>query len=125
MGRKNRKQSEASPSEKKIDSVTPKQAKALRVLDVLLVLVAIVGAWVFSIWIRMEWVEIAEDRPNTQWQEHYLPTTHDSYLFATIIQQSAQTNALAEPLVKLPDPCLLYTSPSPRDRSLSRMPSSA
>ena len=23
------------------------------------------------------------------------------------------------------DPCLLYTSPSPRDRSLSRMPSSA
>ena len=25
----------------------------------------------------------------------------------------------------LQDPCLLYTSPSPRDRSLSRMPSSA
>ena len=25
----------------------------------------------------------------------------------------------------LTDPCLLYTSPSPRDRSLSRMPSSA
>ena len=24
-----------------------------------------------------------------------------------------------------PEPCLLYTSPSPRDRSLSRMPSSA
>ena len=24
-----------------------------------------------------------------------------------------------------PDTCLLYTSPSPRDRSLSRMPSSA
>ena len=24
-----------------------------------------------------------------------------------------------------PKPCLLYTSPSPRDRSLSRMPSSA
>ena len=24
-----------------------------------------------------------------------------------------------------PDSCLLYTSPSPRDRSLSRMPSSA
>ena len=26
---------------------------------------------------------------------------------------------------KEPKPCLLYTSPSPRDRSLSRMPSSA
>ena len=72
-------------------------------LDVLLVLAAIVGAWAFSIWIRMEWIEIAEDRPNTQWEEHYLPTTHDSYLFATIIQQSAQTNALEEPLLNLPD----------------------
>ena len=28
-------------------------------------------------------------------------------------------------LVPRPTPCLLYTSPSPRDRSLSRMPSSA
>ena len=27
--------------------------------------------------------------------------------------------------IKAPDTCLLYTSPSPRDRSLSRMPSSA
>ena len=26
---------------------------------------------------------------------------------------------------KLPNPCLLYTSPSPRDRQKSRMPSSA
>ena len=26
---------------------------------------------------------------------------------------------------ELPDPCLLYTSPSPRDRQKSRMPSSA
>ena len=28
-------------------------------------------------------------------------------------------------LVVMPETCLLYTSPSPRDRSLSRMPSSA
>ena len=27
--------------------------------------------------------------------------------------------------IKLPNNCLLYTSPSPRDRSVSRMPSSA
>ena len=33
---------------------------------------------------------------------------------------------LAWPLIrKLGTPCLLYTSPSPRDRSVSRMPSSA
>ena len=103
MGGKKRKQTEAAPSEKPIEGIAPHQAKALRVLDVLLVLAAIVGAWAFSIWIRMEWIEIAEDRPNTQWEEHYLPTTHDSYLFATIIQQSAQTNALEEPLLNLPD----------------------
>ena len=103
MGGKKWKQTEAAPSEKPIEGIAPHQAKALRVLDVLLVLAAIVGAWAFSIWIRMEWIEIAEDRPNTQWEEHYLPTTHDSYLFATIIQQSAQTNALEEPLLNLPD----------------------
>ena len=36
-------------------------------------------------------------------------------------------NLEATVLVKLEyfNPCLLYTSPSPRDRSLSRMPSSA
>ena len=28
-------------------------------------------------------------------------------------------------LMSVPDPCLLYTSPSPRDRQKSRMPSSA
>ena len=28
-------------------------------------------------------------------------------------------------LIDIEEPCLLYTSPSPRDRSLSRMPSSA
>ena len=31
----------------------------------------------------------------------------------------------AKSLVELPSPCLLYTSPSPRDRQKSRMPSSA
>ena len=35
-------------------------------------------------------------------------------------QGSVMTNKYAEGY-----PCLLYTSPSPRDRSLSRMPSSA
>ena len=31
----------------------------------------------------------------------------------------------SNPATIMTDPCLLYTSPSPRDRSLSRMPSSA
>ena len=34
-------------------------------------------------------------------------------------------NSLRNKGYKNPTPCLLYTSPSPRDRSVSRMPSSA
>ena len=33
--------------------------------------------------------------------------------------------ALAQPQPNTPNTCLLYTSPSPRDRTRSRMPSSA
>ena len=32
---------------------------------------------------------------------------------------------ITNPFIKLFKPCLLYTSPSPRDRTRSRMPSSA
>ena len=32
---------------------------------------------------------------------------------------------ISEPKVAVCEPCLLYTSPSPRDRTRSRMPSSA
>ena len=42
----------------------------------------------------------------------------------TGVGKSAITNAIAKEL-GLPLICLLYTSPSPRDRTRSRMPSSA
>ena len=40
---------------------------------------------------------------------------------------SDQVNALKTPVevIDVPQTCLLYTSPSPRDRTRSRMPSSA
>ena len=46
---------------------------------------------------------------------------------ATVDQQIAEyeANKLAQKRKSLSASCLLYTSPSPRDRSLSRMPSSA
>ena len=37
----------------------------------------------------------------------------------------AETHPLGEQLHKMDEVCLLYTSPSPRDRTRSRMPSSA
>ena len=41
---------------------------------------------------------------------------------ATLFDLTKDIQSFQDPLNKL---CLLYTSPSPRDRSLSRMPSSA
>ena len=39
-----------------------------------------------------------------------------------VLEVLAQSDGVVSKIIK---PCLLYTSPSPRDRSLSRMPSSA
>ena len=44
--------------------------------------------------------------------------------FATLVRSLAYFKALAEEFREV-DACLLYTSPSPRDRTRSRMPSSA
>ena len=46
------------------------------------------------------------------------PTEEQQYLDQTDFQPSESNDTLAEA-------CLLYTSPSPRDATLSRMPSSA
>ena len=42
-----------------------------------------------------------------------------------ILVKESEYVETGQPLVVLAATCLLYTSPSPRDRSLSRMPSSA
>ena len=45
--------------------------------------------------------------------------------FSSAFITGLQHAAPRAPVSTLPDPCLLYTSPSPRDRTRSRMPSSA
>ena len=42
-----------------------------------------------------------------------------------ILRGKRLTDCDQEIILQLPRDCLLYTSPSPRDRSISRMPSSA
>ena len=56
----------------------------------------------------------------------------DNELANTIISQDDKANKLQHDIdedvnriIALRSPCLLYTSPSPRDRTRSRMPSSA
>ena len=41
------------------------------------------------------------------------------------VSQRGRTHEMEAPLPGMPETCLLYTSPSPRDRQRSRMPSSA
>ena len=44
---------------------------------------------------------------------------------STVLSDAAGSYAVSWPILGMDCPCLLYTSPSPRDRSISRMPSSA
>ena len=46
-------------------------------------------------------------------------------LLAGLLDLGVPISAIEEPLNSLGLACLLYTSPSPRDATLSRMPSSA
>ena len=61
-------------------------------------LAAILIAWGLGAWLRLDWVDHAEKTPAYQWQGHYLPTTHDSYLFTSVIHQAAKANSLPEGL---------------------------
>ena len=63
-----------------------------------LTVLAIVIAWTFSTWLRMEWVSHAKSQPQMQWDKTLLPTTHDSYLFSSIIKQNRSNKPPAEPL---------------------------
>ena len=52
--------------------------------------------------------------------------TSDSFLLTSSVEQTSFSIQSTHPwLSAFPDTCLLYTSPSPRDGLLSRMPSSA
>ena len=68
-----------------------------------LTLCLILIAWSFGYWQRVQWVKHAENRPSVKWQKHYLPTTHDAYLFASVIQQGSKKEPLSEKLKGHPD----------------------
>ena len=56
---------------------------------------------------------------------HWFESTLSSQLSTNVIHDGAAPSVGYARLGQHFTPCLLYTSPSPRDRSLSRMPSSA
>ena len=72
-------------------------------LSIALTLFLILIAWSFGYWQRVQWVKHAENRPSVKWQKHYLPTTHDAYLFASVIQQGSKKEPSSEKLKGHPD----------------------
>ena len=71
--------------------------------SIALTICLILIAWAFGYWQRAQWVKHAENRPSVKWQKHYLPTTHDAYLFASVIQQGSKKDPLPEKLKGHPD----------------------
>eukprot|EP00657_Telonema_sp_P-1_P004350 TRINITY_DN20052_c0_g1_i1.p1 TRINITY_DN20052_c0_g1~~TRINITY_DN20052_c0_g1_i1.p1 ORF type:complete len:100 (+),score=21.93 TRINITY_DN20052_c0_g1_i1:83-382(+) len=57
---------------------------------------------------------------------HHTTTTHCHHRMHSVLQPNSSNHGCDPPtFVSLACFCLLYTSPSPRDRTRSRMPSSA
>jgi len=91
---------------RELASPSPSKNWPARLLQWTVTLAAILIAWGLGAWLRLDWVGHAEKQPAYQWQEHYLPTTHDSYLFASIIHQAGNTNAVPVGLKNHPGPVL-------------------
>ena len=64
------------------------------------------------------------DLPSIIWLEKFLNNTWD-LLLLDVMMPKKDGFSLAKDIRKMNKDCLLYTSPSPRDRTRSRMPSSA
>ena len=66
---------------------------------------------------------------NTHMGKYYAPKNFNFWYFFGVLSLVVLVNQLLTgiwlTMSYTPSACLLYTSPSPRDRSLSRMPSSA
>ena len=62
---------------------------------------------------------------DTSWQKEFLEMKSHSTSDVRLLMQGAKGFRDAWHLGSLHEDCLLYTSPSPRDLSTSRMPSSA
>ena len=89
---------------RELASPSPSKNWPARLLQWTVTLGAILIAWGLGAWLRLDWVGHAEKQPAYQWQEHYLPTTHDSYLFASIIHQAGNTNVVPVGLKTHPGP---------------------
>ena len=91
-------ESEIKSQMPEVSSTSPSDNWTAKVPQWTAILAAILIAWGLGAWLRLYWVDHAEKTPAYQWQGHYLPTTHDSYLFTSVIHQASSTNSLPQPL---------------------------
>ena len=92
--------------------------------------IAEVQEWVLKLYNTCEQTITSEERKEQHKYAVMVQRPQDKKFLVKMLDESSQIRdrkKLAERIKKLIDRygCLLYTSPSPRDRSLSRMPSSA
>ena len=74
--------------------------------------------------------EVAAERERLAYQSRYQRVLRSTiYILVVVAAAAVLLATLFLPVLQVSgdsmNPCLLYTSPSPRDRSVSRMPSSA
>ena len=87
---------------------------------------SILGAWVASFLTIGIFSYLYKDNPFYKIAEHLFVGVSAGYLLSLGFWTQLQPNLFGRLFpAKHYDPCLLYTSPSPRDATLSRMPSSA
>jgi len=62
------------------------------------VVLAILIAWGISAWFRSDWCRINSDNEQYKWEGRLLPTTHDSYFFASAIKHGGNFDPQQMPL---------------------------
>jgi len=78
--------SEESGAEVQPEKEQARSYSAMRVFSWVAVVVAIVAAWWLSAHMRSEWCRVNAQTEQLQWEGKLLPTTHDSYFFASAIK---------------------------------------
>ena len=81
---------------------TEAPSRAIYILRYTILVFAVLMAWCLSFFTRLEWVPVAKGNQLMQWESNLLPTTHDSYVYLSVIQQNTNRDQSGEELKKHP-----------------------
>ena len=81
---------------------TEAPSRAIYILRYTILVFAVLMAWCLSFFTRLEWVPVAKGNQLMQWEGNLLPTTHDSYVYLSVIQQNTNRDQSGEGLKNHP-----------------------